>query len=510
MRAAYHRATKGKAAMRLRRFRTGLGAGLIGAAIAAAPADADGWSCGASALRAGVAGQTAEPAAVAESTPCRAATTELAAPPLPPGLSAGALSARTATPSESSAVVHDVAVGLPVGLLPIPGAGLVDAVPPVNVPAPPPLGTVSVDLRPALLELLRPVPTVELLRVGSATASATGRCVGGDPVISGSSATAGAVLAGQPIDPAGPHTQAVELLGGYAIDPSNIDVADVVQSGGSLTPAVLRPLLQPILDAMPPIPVPATLADVSLVPDEQIADGGRRVYRALHVRAAVAGTELVDAVLAEASAGGDDCRLGSGSRGSASVADLALQCASQQVVLIDVLNTGRRVKLFGAAAGRYVGRTVAIRLASTGRVVARPVVGEDGTFRATAPLPARKIRGTNAARYRASIDGERSLPLKLSRRMIVTRTSSTARGTTIRGRVTGPLARGASVTVKRRLSCTRWKVVKRFKPRGRRFRVTVPNAGGASVFRLQTTVAALDRTGRRKPTFTLPRYVTFR
>jgi hypothetical protein len=225
----------------------------------------------------------------------------------------------------------------------------------------------------------------------------------------------------------------------------------------------------------------------------------------------VAGAEIIDAVLAEASAGGERCS--AGTSGAESLADLALQCASQQVVLIDVLDTGRRVKLVGAAAGRYVGRAVEIRLAATGAVVARPIVREDGSFRATARLPARRIRHTNAARYRASIDGERSLPLKLSRRMIVTRTASTARGTTMRGRVTGPLARGARITVKRRLSCKRWKVVKRFAmPRDGRFRVTIPHARGATsaVFRMQTTVGARDHRGGPKPTFTLPRYVTSR
>jgi hypothetical protein len=381
------------------------------------------------------------------------------------------------------------------------------------------LGTISVDLRPALHALVRPVPTVELMRLGSASASATARCVAGDPVVTGSSALAGAVLAGQPVDLAGPRSQVVQLLGAYNIDPSDIDLAKVVQHGSNLPPAALRPFLKPLLDAMPPIAVPATLADVQLVPDERLQSGNRRTYRALHVHASVAGTELVDAVLAEASAGGDGCAgsgagggAGSGS-GSGSIADLALQCASQRIVLIDVLDTGRKVALVGAAAGRYVGQTVEIRLAATGAVVARPVVGDDGTFRATAPLPPRKVRRTNAARYRASIGGERSLSLKLTRRMVVTRTASTARGTTISGRATGPLAQRARITVKRRLSCKRWAVVKRFAmPRNGRFRITIPHARGAasSVFRLQTLVSAADGSGRPKPTFTLPRYVTQR
>jgi hypothetical protein len=395
---------------------------------------------------------------------------------------------------------------VPADPLPSAATAQIGAIAPVVVPSP--LGPVTVDLRPALQALIAPLPAVELLRLDSATASATGRCVGGDPVHTGTSSTSGAVLAGQPVDLDGPRSDTVELLGAYAIDPSDVDPAQVVQQGSALTPAALGALLQPVLDAMPPIPVPATVADVDLVPDERVRVGDRRIYRALHVRASAGGTELLDAVLAEASAGGESCSGGSGTPGG--ITDMALQCASQHVVLIDVLSTGRRVKLAGATAGRYVGRPVTIRLLATGAVVARPVVREDGTFNAAAPLPARRIRHTNGARYQASIDGERSLPLKLTRRMIVTRTASTARGTTMHGRVTGPLARSARIIVKRRVSCSRWEVAKRFAmPRNGRFRVTIPHANGATsaVFRMQTTVGARNPNGRPKPTFTLPRYV---
>lgn len=503
----------------LRRIRLGLAATVVGASlfsgVQAAPARANAWTCSASAARATGAGQpTAEPVtAGADAPPCRTGGAELSAPPLPGGLSTGALSARTATddrfPAQASAAVHELTLGVPSELLPAPAAAQIDAIAPVEVQLPA-LGSLSVDLRPALQELVRPLPAAELLRVDSATASATGRCVAGDAVITGASSTSGVLLAGRPVDLNGPLSETVELLGAYSIDPSEIDAAKVVQQGSQLTPATLRPLLQPVLDAMAPIPVPATLAHIELLPDERLQVGSQRTYRALHARASVGGAELIDVVLAEATAGGEACSVGAGGPG-AGIADLALQCASQRVVLIDVLATGRHVKLLGATAGRYLGRTVEIRLAATGAVVARATVREDGTFRATAPLPPRKIRHTNAARYQASIDGERSLPLKLSRRMLVTGTASTARGTTIRGRVVGPLARRARITVKRRVSCGQWKVVKRFAMPGKgRFRVTIPPARGATsaVFRLQTTVGARNPRGRPKPTFTLPRYVT--
>jgi hypothetical protein len=504
----------------IRRFRLVSAIAVIGAtlcaAMQAAPARADGWTCAASAARITVAGQpAAEPvSAGGDAAPYRAGSAQLSSPPLPPGSSTGALAARTASdarvPSSASAAVDEVTVGVPSDLVPAPATAGIDAIAPVELPLPV-VGSVSADLRPALRALLRPLSAVELLRLDSATASATGRCIAGDAAITGTSSTSGAVLAGRPVDLDDRLAQTVELVGAYAIDPSDIDPAKVVQQGGQLTPAALGALMQPILDAMPAIPIPATFADVELLPDERLQVGTRRTYRALHVRASAGGAEIIDAVLAEASAGGEGCSAGPGTPGPESVADLALQCASQHVVLVDVLDTGRRVKLVGAAAGRYVGRSVEIRLAATRAVVARPTVRDDGTFRATGALPAQRIRYTNAARYQASIDDERSLPLKLSRRMIVTRTASTARGTTMQGRVTGPLAQRARITVKRRVSCGRWKVVKRFAmPRNGRFKVTIPRVRGATsaVFRMQTTVGARNPNGRPKPTFTLPRYVT--
>jgi hypothetical protein len=180
-------------------------------------------------------------------------------------------------------------------------------------------------------------------------------------------------------------------------------------------------------------------------------------------------------------------------------------------VLIDVLRRNGRVQLLGAAHRRYVGRRVRIRSFADGRVVARPRVRRDGTFRATAVLPPRKLRHTNRARYQARIGKERSLRLKLARRMIVTRTGRRAGRVVIAGRVVRPLTRPlARVVVKRRVSCGRWKVVRRFTPRaGGRFRVALPRPreGHAAVYRMRTRVRYRTGVAKRFPTFTLPRYV---
>jgi hypothetical protein len=143
--------------------------------------------------------------------------------------------------------------------------------------------------------------------------------------------------------------------------------------------------------------------------------------------------------------------------------------------------------------------------------VARPRVRRDGTFEATAPLPDARIRGTNRARYEASIRNQRSMRLKLARRMQVTELSQRGGKVTIAGRVVQPLTTPVeTVLVKRRVTCRDWKVVKRFKPRpdGRfRVRLNAPRDGEAAVYRMTTRVKLYDWFAKTYPTFTLPRYV---
>jgi hypothetical protein len=146
-----------------------------------------------------------------------------------------------------------------------------------------------------------------------------------------------------------------------------------------------------------------------------------------------------------------------------------------------------------------------------GRTVARPRVRRDGTFRATAPLPDARIRGTNRARYEATIRNQRSMRLKLMRRMLVTEMNSRRGVVTIAGRVVQPLTNPVqTVLVKRRVTCPRWKVVKRFRPGSDgsfRVRLRAPRDGEAAVYRLATRVRLYDWLPKTYPTFTLPRYV---
>ena len=67
-----------------------------------------------------------------------------------------------------------------------------------------------------------------------------------------------------------------------------------------------------------------------------------------------------------------------------------------------------------------------------------------------------------------------------------------------------------TIVVKRRLSCGRYRVIKRFTPPANgRFKITVggPGSQQAAVYRLQTRVRKFVSNPKLYPTFTLPRYV---
>jgi hypothetical protein len=229
------------------------------------------------------------------------------------------------------------------------------------------------------------------------------------------------------------------------------------------------------------------------------------------VQVGVLGQSLVDLVIGEASvgAGGVSC-----APAAAAATSAALQCTTRRLVLADVIPGRRRVRLLGYADLRYVGRTVDIVFTGTGRRVARARVRRDGSFAATAPMPRGRLRFSDRARYYARLGRERSMRLKLMRRMLVTGLRARGRRVTISGRVVQPLATPVrTIEVRRRISCNRWRVVRRIRPDRRGFfRVTLdgPPEQLAATYRLTTRVRASARGDSDKTfeTFTLPRFVT--
>ena len=288
------------------------------------------------------------------------------------------------------------------------------------------------------------------------------------------------------------------------VDSSNIDPSNLTPDQLGLPGVTLDPAVQAVLDTLPTISIPATVAQLKVTPGRKIEGGGKLTQHALDLTLTVGGQNVVDLTVGEATVGAAQVNCGG-------VADLALQCTSRRIVLIDVLRSKGRVKLLGAANRRYAGKRVKIRFMATGKVVARPLVRRTGLFTATAKLPRKRLRATNRARYQAEIAKEKSLRLKLVRRMLVSGTSVKGSKVTIAGRVVRPLgAPVQQVIVKRRLSCGRYRVIKRFTPPASgRFKITVggPGSQQAAAYRLQTRVRKFVSNPKLYPTFTLPRYV---
>jgi uncharacterized delta-60 repeat protein len=188
-------------------------------------------------------------------------------------------------------------------------------------------------------------------------------------------------------------------------------------------------------------------------------------------------------------------------------AQLLLGCSGHRLTLTDVLQRGHRVILNGVADSTLVGKPVDVVFAGRKRV-AHTIIKADGTFAATAPLPPAKIRATNKARYRAQSGGQRSLDLKLTRRLILQPPTSANGKVTIVGQVLRPLAKPiATIAVQQQVTCTRRVTVAHLRPNssGRfRFTFAAPAGQTAAVYRLATQVRKTARRLRTFPTFSLP------
>ena len=202
-------------------------------------------------------------------------------------------------------------------------------------------------------------------------------------------------------------------------------------------------------------------------------------------------------------------------KGESSASDLVLGCTERMVVLEDVVPAGAKVRLVGVADRRFAGQAVSIVFVPSGKVVARPRVAADGSFAAAAPMPPKRLRNSNLARYEARIGSQRSLKLKLARRMRITTIGVSGGKVVVSGNVVGPLAARKAdrvVELQRRVSCTRTESVAKTTPRPNgtfRIAVAVPPGERAAVYRLRTKVRQSKTSPRAVNTFTLPRGVNF-
>ncbi len=168
---------------------------------------------------------------------------------------------------------------------------------------------------------------------------------------------------------------------------------------------------------------------------------------------------------------------------------------------------GGRVLLQGSAARGLDGKKVKIIFAGE-KQVAATTVGSNGIFTTTAPLPPANVRNTNGARYTAESGEERSLNLKLARRLLLEPPKFSGATVTLTGQVVPPLAKPvAPIDIEQTLECGKTTIVRKFTPpAGGRFHVTlsVPAAAKAGIYRLSSTVRESATDKRGFPTFSLP------
>jgi hypothetical protein len=191
------------------------------------------------------------------------------------------------------------------------------------------------------------------------------------------------------------------------------------------------------------------------------------------------------------------------------VEELLLGCSKRSLVLNDVLIRNGRVALEGSAAKSLVGKKVEI-VFDGGKRVATATVQANGQFSTTAPLPPARLRDSNSARYLAESGSQRSLNLKLTRRLILEPPRFSGGSVTLAGQVVAPLTKPiAKVTVEQQLECGKTSKVLTFTPPASgRFHVNIagiPANAKAGIYRLASSVAesaAADKHGFA--TYSLP------
>jgi hypothetical protein len=182
------------------------------------------------------------------------------------------------------------------------------------------------------------------------------------------------------------------------------------------------------------------------------------------------------------------------------VEELLLGCSKHSLVLNDVLIRGGRVVLSGSAANSLAGKKVKI-VFDAGKPVATTTVQANGQFSTTAPLPPARLRNSNSARYLAESGSQRSLNLKLTRRLSLEPPTFSGDSVTLAGQVVPPLRKPiAPVTVEEQLECGKTSKVMTFTPSATgRFHVTIPGipAGAkAGIYRLMSSVAQSPATAK--------------
>lgn len=190
----------------------------------------------------------------------------------------------------------------------------------------------------------------------------------------------------------------------------------------------------------------------------------------------------------------------------------SIGCQENKLLLTDVFPLGGRTRLLGVAPSAAVGKKVTLRSSWNRKIVATPTVKPDLTFAVSVPLPPKRIRFGNKARYIATWEKQRTLNLKFARRMYTT--SITRKGSTIifKGVVTKPLAKPIRrVILRASASCStirKGKIVAKVMPaKNGAFTARFKRPAGMTVvyMRAQTRVRRYANRTSTSDTFTLIR-----
>ena len=121
------------------------------------------------------------------------------------------------------------------------------------------------------------------------------------------------------------------------------------------------------------------------------------------------------------------------------------------------------------------------------------------------------MRGTNRARYQARMGKERSLALKLARRLRITSITPKGRQVVVRGRISQPLADPIQrITVTRRVSAAASRsssASSRARTGASASRCSGAKTRQVATFRFRTLVRFREGNPKLFRTFTLPQYV---
>ncbi len=464
---------------------------------------------------------------------------------LPPPLSAQLLGAGTSV-TETQAVAAASIAGVDIGLgaIPLNLDPLVAGIAPIVIPLPTVLATllrlppqITIDVREAVKAALpNGALPLSLAKIGTLESLVSATCQpDGSLTTKAESRLAEVSVLGIKIDTGKSTDQAVPLLDTQNINAANLDLAKVI----ILTPGInlglpglqafLDTTIKNLLTSLPPIKIPASLAQVRLAVADVNKTATTASASAARLTISLLGNNVLDLILggAKVAAFGDCPKPVAATRipappvvartpappvVAASI-PAALRCTDRRIVLEDVLLQGDRVRLRGFTTRKNAGRKVTLRSLADGTTVAQPTVRKDGSFSATVRRPARRFIGTDKARYRAVVGNRQSFDLKLTRRLQFTQLGSVGSRIRFTGRGIRPVV-GQSVEVRQRITCTRWKVIARTRVPASglvRLAVAKPSKGTEAVYRLTTKVRFSERGSRKLfPTFTTPQSVKLR